>query len=71
MIKKYKINVDCANCANKMEEKINKLDEVKNANINFLTSKMTIEYENNCDIDKVFETIKTICKRIDSDVEIK
>ena len=44
MKKTYKIEVDCANCANKMEEATKKVDGVKDANVNFMTQKLTIEF---------------------------
>ena len=45
MKKTYKIDVDCANCANKMEEAANKTEGVKNAVVNFMTLKMNVEFE--------------------------
>ena len=45
MKKTYKIEVDCANCANKMEEAANKTEGVKKAVVNFMTLKMTVEFE--------------------------
>lgn len=71
MTKKYKIEVDCANCANKMEEQINKLKGIENATINFMTSKLIIKFEENADIDKILLFIEQICKKIDSDFIIE
>ena len=45
MKKTYKIDVDCANCANKMEEAANKTEGVKNAVVNLMTLKMIVEFE--------------------------
>ena len=45
MKKTYKIDVDCANCANKMEEAARKTPGVKNATVNFMTLKMIVEFE--------------------------
>ena len=45
MKKTYKIDVDCANCANKMEEAAKKTEGVKNAGVNFMTLKMSVEFE--------------------------
>ena len=45
MKKTYKIDVDCANCANKMEDAAKKTDGVKNAVVNFMTLKMQVEFE--------------------------
>ena len=49
MIKIYKIEVDCANCANKMEEAAKKTDGVKNAVVNFMALKLKIEFEDGAD----------------------
>ena len=45
MKKTYKIDVDCANCANKMEYATKATEGVKNAVVNFMTLKMTVEFE--------------------------
>ena len=45
MKKTYKIDVDCANCANKMEDAANKTAGVKNAVVNFMALKMSVEFE--------------------------
>ena len=50
MKKTYKIEVDCANCANKMEEATKKTAGVKDATVNFMTLKMIVEFEENADI---------------------
>ena len=56
MKKSYKIDVDCANCANKMEVAANRTDGVKNAVVNFMTLKMNVEFEEG--------------KKVESDCEI-
>ena len=45
MKKSYKIDVDCANCANKMEVAANNTEGVKNAVVNFMMLKMNVEFE--------------------------
>lgn len=70
MKKKYTIEVDCANCAAKMEEHINKMEEVKNATINFMMSKLIVEFHDNIEEKDVITKIEKICKKIDSDFEI-
>ena len=45
MKKTYKIDVDCANCANKMEDAAKKTAGVKDATVNFMTLKMSVEFE--------------------------
>ena len=64
MKKTYKIDVDCANCANKMEDAANKTPGVKNAVVNFMTLKMHVEFE------AVMEQVRTNCKRVEDDCEI-
>lgn len=70
MKKTYKIEVDCANCANKVEQEANTINGIKSATVNFMTLKMTIDFEDNTDINKVLEEVKTKCKKIDDDFEI-
>ena len=45
MKKTYKIEVDCANCANKMEDAAKNTAGVQNATVNFMTQKMIVEFE--------------------------
>ena len=61
MKKTYKIDVDCANCANKMEEAAKKTAGVKDAVVNFMTLKMTVEFEDGADVKAVMQdVIKTV-----------
>lgn len=60
-------NIDCANCAAKIEDRINKLKGVKEANLNFMMEKLTIEFESDGD-DKVMQVIDEV-KKIVSKVE--
>ena len=53
MKKTYKIDVDCANCANKMEEATKKTPGVKDAVVNFMALKMKVEFEDGADVDSV------------------
>lgn len=69
MKKTFKIEIDCANCAQKVEEALNKLDEVEEARINFMFGKMTIKAD---DInDELIQKIAKEGKKVDSDFEIK
>lgn len=70
MKKSYKIEVDCANCANKMEEVTKKTAGVKHANINFMTQKLKIEFEEEADIASVMQEVLKNCKKVESDCEI-
>ena len=62
-------DLDCANCAAKMEEKINKLDGVESATVSFVTQKMTIETAGE-DIDGIMKQVVKICKKIEPDMTI-
>ena len=70
MKKTYKIEVDCANCANKMEEAAKKTDGVQNAVVNFMTQKMTVEVAEGADAGAVMKTVLKNCKRVEDDCEI-
>lgn len=70
MKKIYKIDVDCANCANKMETAAKKTAGVKDAAVNFMTLKMTVEFEEGADPKEVMERVRKSCKKVESDCEI-
>ncbi|MBO4401482.1 MAG: cation transporter [Selenomonadaceae bacterium] len=70
MRKNYKIDVDCANCANKMEVAANDTAGVKNAVVNFMTLKMQVEFEDGADAKEVMGRVRENCKRVESDCEI-
>lgn len=70
MKKTYKIEVDCANCANKMEEAAMATKGVKDAVVNFMTLKMQVEFEDGADIPKVMEDVRSNCKKVEDDCEI-
>ena len=66
----YKIDVDCANCANKMEEAANKTEGVKNAVVNFMTLKMIVEFEDGVNAKEVMSRVLDNCKIVEDDCEI-
>lgn len=70
MKKTYKIEVDCANCANKMEEAAKKTPGVKNAVVNFMTLKMNVEFEEGQDIKEVMANVRNNCKKVEDECEI-
>ena len=70
MKKNYKIEVDCANCANLMEEAANKIDGVKKAAVNFMTLKMQVEFDDGANAKEVMTRVLTECKKIEPDCEI-
>lgn len=70
MKKSYKIEVDCANCAMKMEEAAKKVEGVANAGVAFMSQKMTVEFADGADVDKVMAEITKACKKVEPDCEI-
>jgi copper chaperone CopZ len=70
MKKVYKIEVDCANCANKMELAANKVEGVKEAGVNFMALKMNVEFEEGADEKAVMKKVLKACRKVESDCEI-
>lgn len=70
MRKSYKIEVDCANCANKMEQAAKDTQGVKDAVVNFMALKMTVEFEDGADAHAVMQDVLRNCKRVEDDCEI-
>ncbi len=63
------VDLDCANCAQKMENAIKKLDGVQDASVSFLTQKLTLTADDGCFSDILKKVVKT-CKKIEPDCEI-
>ena len=70
MKKTYKIEVDCANCANKMEEAAKNTAGVKDAVVNFMTLKMIVEFEEGEEPGAVMKDVLKNCKKVEDDCEI-
>lgn len=70
MKKTYKIDVDCANCANKMEEAAKNTAGVKDAAVNFMMLKMNVEFEEGQDPKSVMKEVLKNCKKVEDDCEI-
>ena len=70
MKKSFKIEVDCANCANLVEEAVKKVAGVKSANVVFMTQKMKIEFDDDADIDAVIKEVVRVAKKVEPDFEI-
>ena len=70
MKKTYKIDVDCANCANKMEDAAKNTAGVKNATVNFMTLKMIVEFEDGQEPAAVMKQVLKNCNKVESDCEI-
>ncbi len=70
MKKSYKIEVDCANCANKMEDAAKRTPGVKDATVNFMMLKMNVEFEEGQEPKAVMQQVLKNCKKVESDCEI-
>lgn len=70
MKKTYNIEVDCANCANLMENETKKTEGVANAVVNFMTQKMIVEFEEGLEPAEVMQSVLKNCKKVESDCEI-
>ncbi len=70
MKKTYKIDVDCANCANKMELAASKVIGVANASVNFMLLKMKVEFEDGADEKAVMKEVRKVCRKVDDDAEV-
>ena len=70
MKKSYKIEVDCANCALKMEDAAKKTEGVKDAVVNFMAQKMNVEFEDGADIRSTMEKVLVNCRKVERDCEI-
>ena len=70
MKKTYQIEVDCANCANLMEQATKKTEGVQDAVVNFMTQKMTVEFAEGPDPKAVMKAVLKNCKKVEDDCEI-
>lgn len=70
MKKTYKVEVDCANCALKMEEAAKKVEGVLEATVSFMTQKMKVEFAESADEKKVMTAVVKACKKVEDDCEI-
>ena len=70
MKKTYKIDVDCANCANKMEQAAKNTPGVADATVNFMALKMAVEFEEGADVASVMNQVLANCKKVEDDCEI-
>ena len=70
MKKSYKIDVDCANCADKMEKAAAATPGVKECSVNFMALKMKVEFEDGADENAVMNEVIKNCKKVEDDCEI-
>ena len=71
MKKTYQIEVDCANCANLMEEAARKTAGVQSAVVNFMTQKMTVEFADGQEPKTVMKDVLKACKKVEPDCDIQ
>lgn len=71
MKKTYKIEVDCANCARKMEEAAGKVEGVAAAAVSFMTQKMQVEFAEGADPAQVMPAVLKACKKVERDCDIQ
>ncbi|MCR5154826.1 MAG: cation transporter [Lachnospiraceae bacterium] len=67
----YSIEVDCANCANLMEDTTKKVEGVADATVNFMTQKMIVDFADGADEKKVMKAVLKACKKVEPDCEIE
>lgn len=68
--KKFKLtDLDCANCAAKMENAIRKIEGVSDASVSFMTQKMTIEADD-ARFDAIMEEVVKVCRKVEPDCVI-
>ena len=70
MKKTYRIEVDCANCANKMEDAARKTPGVQDVTVNFMTQKMIVSFDEGADPAEVMKRVTAACKKVEDDCEI-
>ena len=70
MKKSYKIDMDCANCANKMEDAAKHTAGVKDASVNFMMLKMNVEFEEGQNPKEVMQQVRKNCKKVEDDCEV-
>lgn len=71
MRKTYRIEVDCANCANLMEAAARKIEGVAGATVNFMTQKMIVEFAEGHEPAAVMQNVRWACRKVEPDCEIE
>lgn len=70
MKKTYEIEVDCANCAQLMEQAASKVEGIASVTVNFMTQKMIVTFKEGADDKAVMNTVLSECKKVEPDCEI-
>ena len=71
MQKTYKIEVDCANCANLMEINAKKVKGIEDVNVSFMTQKMCVSFSDGSDEKKIMKEVLKVCRKVEPDCEIE
>lgn len=71
MKKVYNIEVDCANCANLMEDAARKVEGISSVSVNFMMQRMTVEFSEGADARSVMKNVLKACKRVEPDCDIE
>ena len=71
MKKTYEIEVDCANCAQKMEDAAKTVKGVEDATVSFMTQKMKVVFADGANAEEVMQDVLDACKKVESDCDIK
>lgn len=70
MIKKYNVEVDCANCAARMEDACRKISGINSISIYFMAQKMTVDFADGADMGAVLDQIEKTCKKVERGFEL-
>lgn len=70
MKKTYKVEVDCAACALKMEQAAKKVEGILDATVSFVTQKMHVEFDENAEPEKIMPKVLKACRKVEPDCEI-
>ena len=69
MKKRYKFEVDCANCAAKVEEAVKKIDGVHDATVNFMAQKLVLDADD-ARFDEILKEVVAVAKKVEPDCEL-
>lgn len=70
MSKTYKVEVDCANCANLVEEAAKRVEGIRDLSISFMTQKMKVTFEEGADEEAVMAKVLKAARKVESDFDI-
>lgn len=70
MIKKYNVEVDCANCAAKMEDACSQIPGINSISIYFMAQKMTVDFADGQDMNAILDQIEKTCRKVERGFEL-